>query len=266
MHVYRLNRPLFELPQSHPAHRFLRAFIECRQDCVGKEIESDVFDQEWFSQTEDRAWSYSAFAYQYLAFDIVLDGWLRNAKHLTASEEQWLVCLPRWRVLLDECRTAAAGDGNHAVMGMIAQVLKMFDLWEECVRARLGTGFRSNSSNVAASALLAAKRAYMTRTNWQPPRALWEFLGSWFADASLAGYEDGDVVREFLGTATESDIDDVRQDCERLLDVDGLPVEDISREANRHFANENACREWLRHIASMLDTTPGSTTPGSERP
>lgn len=255
MHVYRLNRTLFDLPQSHPAHRFLLAFIECRQDCVGREVEGDAFDQEWFSQTDNRAWSYSAFAYQYLSFDIVLDGWLNNAEGMTASEEQWLACLPRWRALLDECRASAARDRKHAVMRMIGQVLKMFDLWEECVHARLRSESRSDSASVPPSAVSGAKRTRMTRSNRAHPEAFWRFLGSWFADARLTGHEDANVVREFLATATPREIDDVRQWCDRLLKVDGLPVEEIGRETNRHFANEHECREWLRYIASMLNTS-----------
>jgi len=52
-------------------------------------------------------WSYSGFAYMYLSFDIVLDGWLTHAAQRTPDEQYWLDQFPRWRELLGECKSAA---------------------------------------------------------------------------------------------------------------------------------------------------------------
>jgi hypothetical protein len=136
MQVEKLNQEILCLPESHPAHRFLRAFIECRRDCVGREASNDSVDQKWFSERDGRLWSYSEFAYRFLSFDIVLDGWLTHAPRRTRNEEQWIAQLPRWRELLSECKEAAELDNNRAVLPIIAQVFGMFELWEECVVRR----------------------------------------------------------------------------------------------------------------------------------
>jgi len=142
MHVFEINRPLFTLPESHPAHRFLRAFITCRSECVGREIvlPNDVHeavDQEWYSTADDRTWTFSAFAYMFLSFDVRLDGWLTDAPHLTESEKGILDKLPYLRTLLTECRTAAVDDKNTEVATMVEQVRGLLDLWENCITARL---------------------------------------------------------------------------------------------------------------------------------
>lgn len=136
MNVARLNQEIFSLPDSHPARRFLQAFMECRRDCVGKEASDYPIDQEWFSDTDRKSWSYSDFAYKFLSFDIVLDGWLTSSPQRTADEERWSAELPRWRALLNECNNAAECEENYAILPVIAQVLKMFELWEQCILER----------------------------------------------------------------------------------------------------------------------------------
>jgi hypothetical protein len=136
MQVERLNQEILNLPESHPAYRFLRAFIGCRRDCVGREASNDPVDQEWFSESEGRLWSYSEFAYKFLSFDIVLDGWLTHAAQRTSDEQYWLAQLPRWRKLLHECEKAAQDDNNYAMLPIVAQTLRMFALWEQCIVER----------------------------------------------------------------------------------------------------------------------------------
>ena len=136
MQIEMLNREILNLPESHPAHRFLRAFIECRDSCVGREASCDPVDQEWFSDTDGLVWSYSDFAYRYLAFDIVLDGWLTHAARRTPNEQHWLDQLPRWRQLLHECKIAAEGDKNDRILPIISKVLRVLALWEQCIVER----------------------------------------------------------------------------------------------------------------------------------
>jgi hypothetical protein len=136
VHVHKLNQEIFELPESHPARRFLLAFMECRRDCIGLEASDDPIDQEWFSQSDREVWSYSKFAYKYLAFDIVLEGWLTHAPRRTPNEQHCLNQLVRWRELMSECEIAAECDNNHTIIPIIHQVLHMFDLWEQCIMAR----------------------------------------------------------------------------------------------------------------------------------
>lgn len=142
MRVYEDNRAIFLLPEWHPAHRFLREFILCREACVGRDIPSPPasdppVDQEWYSPSERRTWTFSGFAYAYLAFDIVLDGWLDNSPHLTASEDGALRGLPHASQLLDECESACVREGNDEVRRMVGMVRQLFVLWEECIRARI---------------------------------------------------------------------------------------------------------------------------------
>jgi hypothetical protein len=136
MNVHKLNREVLNLPEAHPARRFLCAFMECRRDCIGLEASDEPIDQEWFSESSGEKWSYSKFAYKFLAFDVVLDGWLTHAAHRTSNEQHCLDQLVRWRELLGECQVAAECDSNRAILPIIRQVLRMFDLWEQCILAR----------------------------------------------------------------------------------------------------------------------------------
>lgn len=136
MQVERLNKEIFELPDEHPACRFLREFVECRRECVGLEASDDPIDQEWFSETDQQVWTYSKFAYSFLAFDIVLDGWLGHAAGRTLNEQYWLDQLPRWSQLLRECEARATTDNNTAILPIIAKVKRLFVLWEQSIRAR----------------------------------------------------------------------------------------------------------------------------------
>lgn len=135
MHVFKLNKPILEFPADHPARRFLEAFVECRKTCVGREI--DGVDQQWFSQAERRARRFSSFAYEWLSFDVELDGWLKNAAARTESEAAALEAIPRMERLVAECKSAAAVDNNSQVVALCDQVLLMARLWAECIHFRL---------------------------------------------------------------------------------------------------------------------------------
>ncbi|HUT92887.1 MAG TPA: contact-dependent growth inhibition system immunity protein [Thermoguttaceae bacterium] len=252
MHVQRLNRPIFELPDSHPAHRFLRAFIKCRQDCVGREIQNDDLDQEWVSDTDGRSWSYSAFAYEYLAFDIVLDGWLSRAQDLTPTERYWLEQLPRWRALQQECKSAALRDGKLMLIPLVDQVLAMLDLWEQCIRARQARVHWNSRAEAVPSSITNADYVGPMRVLSREFPAFSNLLGSWFADAKLEGYGDDEMVRMFLTASTEDAVKRARKECAQLLERESLPVQEISDEANRCFASQHECREWVRGISLAL--------------
>lgn len=136
MHVRRLNPKILKFPESNIARRFLDAFIECRRDCVGVEASDDPIDQTWVSPSEAKEWSYSAFAYKFLAFDVILDGWQSGAPEMTESERFYLTQFPRMRALLCECENAAVADNNPRLIPIIAKVSRMLDLWEQCIVQR----------------------------------------------------------------------------------------------------------------------------------
>jgi hypothetical protein len=135
MHVYALNKPIFEFAPDHPARRFLEAFVRCRQDCVGREMGG--VDQEWLSETSGRDYSFSSFAYEYLSFDVELDGWLQNAPDLTDSEKAMLAGIAQIEELMAECTTVAIAESNSEVVTMCEQVVRMCRLWNECIDSRL---------------------------------------------------------------------------------------------------------------------------------
>jgi hypothetical protein len=135
MHVFRLNKPILDFPPDHPARRFLEAFVECRTNCVGREL--DGVDQEWFSKLEGRPHKYSSFAYEWLSFDIELDGWLRDAPEITDSERRALERIPQAEELMAECKAAALVDKNREIVTMCDQVLRTLELWADCINRRL---------------------------------------------------------------------------------------------------------------------------------
>jgi hypothetical protein len=144
MRIHQINRPLFDLPQTHPARRFLEAFIACRSNCVGREIayrgrEHEAIDQTWTSATDNRLWRFSGFAYMYISFTVELDGWLTNSPTPTQYENSTLKELPRLRTLMEECREACVVANNDAVLVLTNQVIDLLDLWEECIRVRIVT-------------------------------------------------------------------------------------------------------------------------------
>ena len=155
--VYRANRPLFSLPETHPARRFLNAFMQVLEDCVGKEVPYEGYehlavDQEWFSATDLRTWKSSSFAYAYLSFTVELDGWLVNAAAPTDGERNVIERLPYLRLLVNECKEACIGEGNERVLVMALQVERLFDLWEACIRERwraIGYSAQPSSSSSA---------------------------------------------------------------------------------------------------------------------
>src|SRR5262245_23017116 len=142
MHVERLNQPLFLLPREHIARQFLEAFIDCRINCVGREISyrgeaKGPIDQEWFSSTVNEMRRFSDFAYEYLSFDIVLDGWLQGSPNLTNNELADLERIPHMRELMNECEDACLSARNKEVLALVRQVLSTLDLWDRCIRSRL---------------------------------------------------------------------------------------------------------------------------------
>lgn len=81
----------------------------------------------------------------------------------------------------------------------------------------------------------------------------WNFLGSWFPDSDLEGVEsDDEVVFNFLRTRNTPKIEQVYLGGQEVLAMQELPVQRISEEANRYFATDSECREWLQRCLSIL--------------
>jgi hypothetical protein len=78
------------------------------------------------------------------------------------------------------------------------------------------------------------------------------FLGAWFPDADIEGLGDKEVVESFLNTPNKQEHGAVRHELAELLRLVDLPVETISKEANRHFESDAECRRWLEQVAEWL--------------
>jgi hypothetical protein len=118
---------------------------EARDVCVGKQIEwpqlgNRAVDQEWFSVIDQRTRKFSSFAYVFISFDLVLDGWF-NEPHdpLGPFEADFLHELPRLRGLLDECEFAASSDANEEIRPLISKAREFFDAFETSILARVGS-------------------------------------------------------------------------------------------------------------------------------
>jgi hypothetical protein len=141
MRTKSLNRSVFKLDDDHPAKKFLRAFIACKENCVGRHHDwtGEVpIEQQWTSATDGRVWTFSGFAYSFLSFDIVLEGFLKNTPSLTDDERYTVKQIPLLRSLMQECAQAAQQDDNREILPLIDQVMQMLSLWEEYLRFREG--------------------------------------------------------------------------------------------------------------------------------
>jgi len=164
--IHPINYPvLVRYPADHPAVRALRAHAEARDICVGREIEwpklgNVAIDQEWSSAIDQRIWKFSSFAYAFISFDFVADGWLdEQQSSLQPFEEDFLRELPRLRKLLAECESAANADGNDDVLPLISKAREFFDAFEESIVARIGPVDVESGSRRIDSLWSAGRRA-----------------------------------------------------------------------------------------------------------
>lgn len=141
--IHQENEPLFVLPDSHPARKALIAHLLAAESCVGREIpwpgmvEAPI-EQKWFSHIDQRNWTFSAFAYCFISFDLILEGWLAESKEITPFESSFLSELPRLRELLCECEQAAQAANNARIAPLIAVARDFFSAFEESIHARVG--------------------------------------------------------------------------------------------------------------------------------
>jgi hypothetical protein len=142
MRVESKNRAVLTLDDSHPARRFVEAFIDCRMSCAGRELDLGgqvPIDQAWTSSSDGRVWTFSGFIYAFICFDIELDGFLKNARSLTESETTAARQLPLLRSMMNECAEAARQSGNTEILELTDQVREMLGLWEQYLSFRKET-------------------------------------------------------------------------------------------------------------------------------
>jgi len=110
--------------------------------CVGREIEwqtlgNEAIDQEWFSQTRLKEQSFASFAYEFISYDLILDGWLEMTPQPTEAELNYLEHdEPLMRALLSECEEAALAEGNHQVLPLITKARQFVDAYKRALLYR----------------------------------------------------------------------------------------------------------------------------------
>ena len=132
-----MNRRILDLDDAHPAKKFLRAFIECREDCVGRELGSGgqvPIEQTWLSAVDGKRWTFSDFAYAFLSRELALDEIVTGTPFEPGLRSRLPKELPPVRQMLTECAQAARENGNDEIVELTDQVQRMFDLWEEYAR------------------------------------------------------------------------------------------------------------------------------------
>lgn len=132
---------LRELSADHPAVRALQVHAEARDMCVGKEIDWPQdgivgIDQVWWSDIDFKEKRFSSFAYQFISYDLYLDGWVEAAPEATEYELHFLDELPQLRQLLKECENAARSEKNDVMLPLIAKAGEFFDAFEAAIKFR----------------------------------------------------------------------------------------------------------------------------------
>lgn len=149
---------------------FVHHYTRCREQRVGYEIawpgkESEAFDQEWYSEIDGRVLRFSAFAYQYISYDLVLDGWIERSPTLTGSESRILEHAARLRALMDECERAAKKDENHQVLQRVPIVREWIDALESAVLHRVDVDNLSRDSYTRSRAWMPDETCVGWRRN-----------------------------------------------------------------------------------------------------
>ena len=160
------NAPLLKLPVDHPAHIALIIHAECANHCVGREIPwpdspDKPIDHTWYSAMDQRIWTFSGFAYSFISFDLVLDGWINGQTHLQPFEQSFLEELPRLRGLLAECECSAKADSNTGVLPLIKKTNEFFFAFERSIIARVGQ-VHVDSDQAPGESLWSSGRTYCT--------------------------------------------------------------------------------------------------------
>lgn len=135
------NRPLLALPKDHPALQVLIAHSRCRRFCACREIPwingPPPIEQEWYSQTLNRRFSFSSIIYAFVSFTLVLEEWLSHPPHVTENEKSTLREISRNLAVLDECEAAAVSAANTPILELTPMAREFFVSWERAIRRRI---------------------------------------------------------------------------------------------------------------------------------
>lgn len=133
---------LRSLPPDHPAVKALHVHAEACDVCVGKEIDWPHLgivgiDQVWWSNVDFREKRFSSFAYEYISYDLFLDGWVESTPEPTEAELGFLEDVPKMRTLLAECQKAAHEEKNYAILPLVTKASEFVDALEHAIQFRI---------------------------------------------------------------------------------------------------------------------------------
>lgn len=108
-------------PSDHPAKDLLIRHSQCRKNCAGREIawpKQQPIEQEWFSITEQRKFTFSGLIYGFICFNADYQGWTQTAPpERLRDEDHWAIKqLPRMIALVNECKAAATKNKNAEIL------------------------------------------------------------------------------------------------------------------------------------------------------
>ncbi len=130
-------------PSDHPARMYLLEFFRVRDEVCGRDIawaERPSIEQEWDSSLLQRPFSFSAFAYCFVSYTLVMEEWFddRFSEVPSDSEKEYIRQLQMKLALLQECANAARSDDNDEILRFVEMVRSLLVMGTEAIAHRIG--------------------------------------------------------------------------------------------------------------------------------
>lgn len=127
-----------EFSADHPAKEMFVRHDLCRKNCAGREIawpNQTPVEQEWFSTTEKRSFSFSSLIYSFICFSPDYRGWKEDAppESLRDVDRGAIEQLRRIIAIINECKAAATKDKNHEILNLLPFVENYFEAACRCI-------------------------------------------------------------------------------------------------------------------------------------
>ncbi len=127
-----------EFSANHPAKEMLLRHARCRKNCAGREIawpNQTPLEQEWFSMTEQRKYTFSGLIYGFICFDPDYRGWTETAppESLRDEDRGAIEQLPRIVAIINECKAAATQDRNFEILKLLPFVDDYLEALGRCI-------------------------------------------------------------------------------------------------------------------------------------
>lgn len=127
-----------EFSANHPAKEKLVRHTLCRMNGTGRDIpwpNRPRIEQDFFSQTMGRPFSFSSYAYIHLCFDPDYRGWTQAAPppKFSDSDRDSVFRLRNELAILAECHEAAVHDNNLQMLEILPFVLDFLEATCRCI-------------------------------------------------------------------------------------------------------------------------------------